>query len=279
VIPGRSLDWYYRLLQPCRSIQGELKSADVWDRFRFAGGETRDRIWDGLSKVRIHIVDPRPYDRSAERLASNLLRCDDPKSLLQQQRAAKDAYAIWLSNRLQFYVAQQILSDSVGTRVHNLSRFLMDAPFMSDEQSDVLSLEDFGTEAKPIVRRVSEWSVKSAASFHEALDCFMEVDESTRFYRNDLIRKRMHSRVLDSHAFDSGHPDHVKLLETARGNILDNLNPFESERPTIQPRPYSEIESKDSFLVQAADIAAGIASKILEAENLVAVVIRFKYVT
>jgi hypothetical protein len=45
-------------------------------------------------------------------------------------------------------------------------------------------------------------------------------------------------------------------------------------RPGIIP-----VESKESFYIQAADIAAGIASHIYASEGLIGVVERFEYVT
>jgi len=69
----------------------------------------------------------------------------------------------------------------------------------------------------------------------------------------------------------------LELLESARENILKNLSePYEFQ---LEAKPYSQTDCKDSFQVQAADIAAGIASKILETLNLVAVVSSFEYVT
>src|SRR5215469_16520348 len=55
------LDWFFRLLLLCPNISGEVKSASVWAQFRNLRPDEWELIWNGLSKVRIHIVDPRPY--------------------------------------------------------------------------------------------------------------------------------------------------------------------------------------------------------------------------
>jgi len=286
VFPGTSLDWYYRVLQLCASIPGELKSADVWLRFRTLNGENKDRIWAGLSKVRIHIIDPRPYRKSFNNIVKKMLACDDPATFLQRQRAANDPRAIWLSVRSQVFTAERILNDSVGVRVHNVSKFLSGGLFhvagTRDAEDQVLDLSEFGNEAKPLVGTVSAWAAKSAATFHEALDCFVNVDPETRFFSDDIIKKRMRARVLDTHAFDKGHQTHIELLESARDNILTNLSePTLDGRGEANPaaKPYLETDSKASYFVQAGDIAAGVASKLLETENLVAVVTSFEYVT
>jgi hypothetical protein len=281
VLPGKSLDWYYRILQLGESVSGELKSVAVWARFQAADRETKDHIWTGLSKVRIHIADPRPYRAIANRVAKRMLKRDDAENYIRSQIAAKDPYAIWLSRRLQFLTADHILSDSIGARLHGVSRFVGEilAARDSDAAAGVLSVGDFGHDAKPIVRKITEWSAKSAAGLSDALDYFMNLEETDRYLPGDTVRNQMKARVLDSHAFDKGHPDHIKLLETARSNILDNLTWFQPGRTADKPKPYTELESNDFFHVQAADIAAGIASKTMETENLIAVVSRFEYVT
>jgi hypothetical protein len=281
VLPESSLDWYYRILQLCASVQGELKSTEVWSRFSTLHGENKDRIWTGLSKVRIHIVDPRPYRKAYVNIIRKFLPSDDPATFLKQQAAAKEPKAVWLLMRSHFYTAGRILNDSIAARVHYFSRLQSEGLFLTTGgsiQGDVLDLSDFGNDAKPLVRKVSSWSAKSAATFHEALDSALAADEESRHFPNPLIRRRMKARVLKTHAFDEGNPKHLRLLESARGNILENLKePYESG---MKIKPYSQTDSKDSFLVQAADIAGGIASRILETPlNLVAVASSFEYVT
>jgi hypothetical protein len=310
VVPESALDWFYRVLQLCESIPGELKSANVWERFRTLRGENKAHIWTGLSKVQIHIVDPRPYRKTFDEILKEIIPVDDPTAFLRQQLAAKAPFAIWLSMKSQVFTAERILDDSMASRVHSVSKFPYEGPVPTTEDirralnlndkplpirreeigqdggDQVLSLSAFGPDMKPLVRKVSAWSAKSAATFHEALDCFVNSDEEMRWFPNEIIRKRMKTRVLDTHTFDKGDQKHLDLLESARGTILKNLGELEmgddfeqgSEAKT-ETRPYSQTDSKDSYLVQAADIAAGIASKLLETENLVAVVKSFEYVT
>ena len=225
-------------------------------------------------------MDPRPYRKSYEDILRTILPSRDPTTFLQQQVAAKEPTAVWLSTRAHVFTAERILDDSIGARVHSVSRFLSERHFvtMDGEFGDqILGLTDFGNDVKPLVRKVSSWAAKSAATFHEALDCFLSFDEELRYFPDQIIRRRMKARVLKNHTFDKGDQKHLELLESARENILKNLSePYEFQ---LEAKPYSQTDSKDSFLVQAADIAAGIASKILETLNLVAVVSSFEYVT
>jgi hypothetical protein len=294
VMPGNSLDWYYQMLQLFEPISRglpleELKSKAVWERFETLTPQRKERIWQGLSKVRIHITDPRPYRQSFNNIASKMLRTDDPATYLQRQVAAKNPEAIWLSMRANIYTAQRILDDSVASRVRKVSRFLSDGPFSigsdptTDEgDDDPFDLRKVSKEIKPLVRKATILSAKSAAAFHEALSCMTEFDPEDAVYNQDLIRKRMMSRVLDTHAFDKGDASYVPLIEDARRRIVGNLKPpsMDPDTHTNMPiRPYSELESEKSFFVQAADIAGGFASRLMERSGLTSVAGSFEYVT
>jgi hypothetical protein len=285
VVPEGSLDWYFKILQLCESVPGELKSADVWPRFQALGTEDRQRIWAGLSKVRIHIVDPRPYGDSLHETLREVFHWKEPAKVLAERLELKNPHAIWLSKQLQVFTAERILSDSTGARVYSLSRFLGDSLMLfaappGSQTPDVIALDVFGPDVKPMIRKVSMWAAKSAATFHKALDCFMEFDETVRYSPNALIQQRMAERVLEPHVFDQGDHRQLELLEDARTNILDSLRSNATYLMALRQRkPYQEADSRNSYLVQAADIAAGIASKVLETQNLVAVVSSFEYVT
>jgi len=294
VIPGHPLDWYYQALQLFEPLSRglpleEVKSKAVWERFQTLTNEQKGRIWQGLSKVRIHITDPRPYRQSFNNIASKILRTDDPATYLQQQVAAKNPRAIWLHTRSNIYTAQRILDDSVASRIQKASRFLSDGnysigwdPVTNDEDDDPFDLHKVSTKVRPLVTKATILSAKSAAAFHEALSCLTEVDPEEAVYNQDLIRQRMMSRVLDTHAFDKGDSGYVPLIEAMRRRVLGNLKP-----PSLDPdtkvempiRPYSELESEKSFFVQAADIACGFASRLMEQSGLIAVVGSFEYVT
>ena len=90
----------------------------------------------------------------------------------------------------------------------------------------------------------------------------------------------MASELLPVHAFDAGNQKHLDLLDEKRSQVFQELAAHDRvyglliRRPGIVP-----VESKESFYVQAADIAAGIASHIYAMDGLVGVADRFEYVT
>src|SRR6266404_6176796 len=80
VSPGNSLDWYYQLVTMFPNIPAEveLKSKSVLPKFNSLTREQREEIWRrGLSRVRIHIVDPRPYKASIDGTLRSAFKRDD----------------------------------------------------------------------------------------------------------------------------------------------------------------------------------------------------------
>jgi hypothetical protein len=286
------LEWFFRLLLLCPTFAGELKSEAVWSQFGTLRSDERDLIWVGLSKVRIHIVDPRPYvDRSNDVLRRAWHRNNAPE-LLARMSGEGVLGASRLRAELVKFTASSILMDSTAVRVNQLGRalgrFPLPHPFFSSDNgsnADPIQVEDFGDKPRSLLRNVTAWTAKSAAAFESALHCIQEMEEeieSYRFFPEQLIKRRMESRVLDRHAYDEGHPRHIELLEDARNNILETLStpgPWALLRRRKELTGYPQFNSRESYFGQAADTAAGLARRVLEAEGLVSMVSRFEYVT
>jgi len=290
VMQESDLDWYFRLLLLCPNMPGEIKTSSVWEQFRLLSPDEKEPIWKGLSKVRIHIVDPRPYvERSKELLRRSWRRQDAPE-LLDKMRAEGVYGAKKISADLARFTADSILRDSTAVRVNDFGRvlgpILLPHPFVNQLHNDAgqpISVDDFPDKPRSIIRSVAAWSAKSAAAFESALHCIEDMEEEIEKYRyfpEQLIKRRMESRVLGQHAFDEGNQRHIKLLEDARSSILETLSSFESWNLLLDRRPsYPQFDSRESLFGQAADIAAGIATHVMEAYGLVGVVTQFEYVT
>ncbi len=281
VIPGSPLDWYYRILQSCQSVVGEVKSAEAWNRFQSLDAATRGTVWKDLSKVRIHITDPRPYRESTHDILRRAWRNVDAPALLRQRALEGDAQAQAFISRLESLAADSIWRDSFAARLHSLTKFLRNNWRMvtareASELDSFVGVEQLGS--KSTVRKAVSLSAKSASTFHEALDCFLELNETFEVFPSPLVRLRMESRVLQPHTFDKEtDPRPIELLERTRSAILGNLRRYEgSER---MPKKYLEAPSEGSYFLQAADIAAGFASRTWEESGFVAVVSNFEYVT
>ena len=89
---------------------------------------------------------------------------------------------------------------------------------------------------------------------------------------------RMLRRMQPTHAFDAGDDQQLRLLEEARQNVLSELT---VDGPLfMKPRPgITKVTSENSYFIQAADFASGIASNIYTFYGLLGVVSKFEYVT
>lgn len=287
-----SLEWFFRLQLLCPNIGGELKSEAVWSQFTSLRADERDLIWNGLAKVSIHIVDPRPYVEHTNDFLRKVWHRNDAPELLNRLSAEGLPGANWLGSELVKYAASSVLMDSTAVRVHQLSQalgeFHIPHSFFNSNRSsnaDPIQVEDFGDKPRSLLRNVTAWTAKSAAAFDSALHCIDEMEDeirSFRYFPEQLIKRKMESRVLDRHAYDEGHPRHIELLEDAQANILETLSTpglwFQLKRQVGLPG-YPQFDSRECYFGQAADIAAGLARHAFETEGLVSLVSCFEYVT
>jgi hypothetical protein len=287
VIREHSLDWYFQLIALFIDVPGELKSEAVFVKFNVFPASTRARVWAGLSKVRIHIVDPRPYVQDRDDLLRKVWRSDDAPELLRKAVVQDSPWAKYISRELQRYVAGSILNDSTAARLHRYGRLSQLDSMLFDIPKDIyvpppIELHHFGKDQKSLVRKVSTWSVKSAAAFHGPLDSLDSLDEETdmmRFASTSRLSGQAFKRLFQRHAFDKGDEQQFRLLEEARQIIIrtfaDELNSL------LLPRRggFLQVESRESFCGQAADLAAGMASRVYTETGLPGVVSHFEYVT
>lgn len=295
---GVPLDWFQKLLAFFPDISGELKSAVVVAKFKDLPIGTRDRIWHSLHRVRIHIVDPRPHYRQIDHIIRRSWKDDSAPARLREMAAEGSPTAHFVLAKRRELVANSILRDSTAARVQWLGRALSDPLFAVDlpeplsflgrsrrESARLVTLEDFRRSGeRDVVRNVASWAAKAAAAFHATLDAARSPDEDdVMTYRFDFghsMRRRMSQTLLPQHAFDKGNRPHIDLLEQSRQSMIDELSANDHFYRVIGSRPgFVELESKESYYVQAADIAAGIASDVYASRKLIGVVERFEYVT
>lgn len=190
-------------------------------------------------------------------------------------------------------VADSILQDSAAARAQFLGRVLLDpflpiVPIHSNERlplffggarrpsQPLISTGDF-RKPKSLIRDVTSWSAKASAAFHAVLDAAMPPDETiamTRFANGDVLRRKMAAQLLPVHAFDRGNQKHLDLLDEKRNILFRELAEREHVYGLIRRRPgIVGVESKESFYVQAADVAAGFASEIYAVQGLIGVLV------
>jgi hypothetical protein len=291
-----SLDWYYRIIQLFPDVQGELKSKEVADRFNNLPNEIRTVIWTGMRRVKIHIVDPRSHQHRINNIVRQVWKDDHAPQLLAQLEKEGNPHAKQMLSFLRDMVADSILQDSTAIRVQSLGRAFLD-PFGLSEPPESLgslfvrfpkpsqplvSTQDF-RKPKRLIQDVTSWSAKSAVAFHSALEAGTsthDLFDRARFVDGDVLRRKMAAQLLPVHAFDDGNQKHLNLLDEKRSQVFRELAAHDHvyglivKRPSIVP-----VESRESFYVQAADIAVGIACQIYAREGLIGVLDRFEYVT
>jgi hypothetical protein len=294
---GLSLDWFYNLLTLFPNFPDELKSAVVVGKFKELPAETRDRAWRSLSRVQIHIVDPRPHYRRTDAALNRAWKMDNASEVLRQLELDGIPGARELRMKMRLMVAESLIHDSAPVRVQSLGRVLAD-PFPviplgelsmfvgggEETPKPVLAVDDFGRPGdRHLVGNVAAFSAKASAVFHLALDVVTEPSEaditSYRFNFGMAACGRMVEELLPTHAFDKGNRPHLELLENTRHSIIEELAAKERFNHVIRQRKLPELESKQSYYIQAADFAGGIAADIYGREKLLGVVSRFEYVT
>ena len=290
VVRVEDLNWYYKLLQLCPDIHGELKSKIVSARFDDLAFMTKTEIWKTLGKVFIHVVDPRPYKSRVNSFLRTVMKREDAPEYLRSSASEGYAWAQNLQQGTQMFAADLILGDSVAARAHRTAHtFGQDAfmmPFERVEPPDLVTIQDFKCDPKGVVRKVTEWSAKAAAAFHgsmDALDTFGVEDAMYRFNVGQHFRRKMLRPLMDLHAFDRGDEQQMRVLEEVRGKLIKSMtdpNDFFSRMLRFNLLlKYPEFDSKETLFGQAADFAAGIASTHFQREGIAGLVSRFEHVT
>lgn len=182
-------------------------------------------------------------------------------------------------------VAESIVRDSPAARVLEFSRLIRDElifpEFDVKGTSPIIPVHKFGSENRALVDKATRWTAKSSAVFQPVLDTVTESGGGDPFFpfaMERATRMRMLRRMQPTHAFDAGDDQQLRLLEEARQNVLSELT---VDGPLfMQPkRGIAKVTSENSYFIQAADFASGIASNIYTFYGLLGVVSKFEYVT
>lgn len=228
---GLSLDWFYKLLALFPDFPDELKSAIVVGKFNDLPAETRAVVWRNLTRVRIHIVDPRPHYREMENWLRGVLNADSPLDALRQMELDRDPRSALIRNFMRRMVGDSLLHESAPRRAQSLARIMSDpfaltAPELSSrfgnssEPEPLVDVAHFGRPRdRHLVGSIASWSAKASAAFHGALDVVKMPDENDFMMHHDFgrhVRRRMAQELIPAHAFDKGNRAHIRLLQDTR---------------------------------------------------------------
>ena len=285
-------DWFYTLLQRAPDHAGELKSSVIAEVFFNLPDYERRKILATLKTVRIHISDPRPYTHDVNEALSDIVPGGDVSGFIKRldkarQHAAESERRKLIARRMlqdappqQIRLKHLVWEYQVGLRIsvapHGpfMDEELM--PYFEQETPEEFDFTPFERSKKNVVNVLSGFLSKSESVFCEAMDGMDEVIEHG--VRSPMLVAYQLSRILSAcHAFDKGDARAVRWIDGERQDVMNRIDRHRMfpTRPGLLP----EVDSKESFLVQAADFAAGIAREIWRRNSLPHLTGTFDYVT
>jgi hypothetical protein len=286
------LDWYFEILSYFRGSNREIKSVEVIEAFSNFRRYSKRVIWNGLSKVPIHIVDPLPYQIEMRDMMRQRLKgyTDDIESFARMRARNGDLNARKLVNVIDSVIVANLIDDSPGERLKRLAHISINYPFGRITGNDALSqfrkpeTSLMLPSVTPFERQQGGYDVKtatilgskSASAFAHIYDYLDSPDASLA---PSLLKFQLWYKLAQVHAFDKGNDVIFRLIQQKRSEIAEMLQP-EYPFPFMR-RPLSPLEqygSEDSFYGQAADIAAGFARVEFEKGGIRRVMTRFEYV-
>jgi hypothetical protein len=301
VLPGAPLDWYYDLVR-CLSYGAgnEVKSEIVVERFGLLSREIQQKVWSGLSNVRIHIFDAMPFALEISDIFRSLIGSPFPLKVLRHLRKSRElsvrSEARRLSSLANAYVRDRVIQSFPGER---LSERLETSVFDIFEKSELLgsaaphrrdlrrrplaasTLDEF-VELHDVDRALAE-GAKSTATLTDAEKRLYESVESANGWpvlpltpreRFEIVRE-----VNKTHVFDEGDERTLRAVDEQRRRVLEAASGAMGGVLTQDLKGVRRVSSTSSIHVQAADVAAGFARHLYERDQLIGVIRRFKHVS
>jgi hypothetical protein len=214
------------------------------------------------SQARIHLVDPRPHILSLGtairkwlprgtdllRFSVKLEACNAHLERVRDIFLDGIAESVLHHSPAQYYLMTHRAREySSGTRLN---------PYLvpKDCGLNIQEPEPLSTDIEPlrkshanIIGQATRFVSASASVFTPATDELNGNDSPAQRWTASNI-------LCDSHAFDEGNRPQLKRMEDQRHEVIGHTNP---PFYRMRPNPLTEMKSKESLHVQAADIAAG----------------------
>lgn len=286
-----SLKWFRDLVKLYPNDTPETKSVRILQDFRAYPQEFRQRIQNGMKKVRIHIVDSLPYQTDYTKILENIFEANEIRKMLDRDARSGDGFAKYLKKQMDETVGEWIIQDSTSHRLRDMmenhyppgsiSFFLrpVDPPPFRP-----VDLTVFRKKKSSITGQTVKAVSKAASVFTSVMDQLTPMAHLDQSWR----RYEVHNALRDWHAFDEGDDRSLRWIENERkelgrvgfGEVTEYIDDFSYE--TYSEFAYGElysVASHDSGYVQAADIAAGFAREAYENYSIVEVAEKFEYVT
>jgi len=287
-----SLKWFRDLVKLYPNDSPENKSVRILQDFRSYPQEFRQRIWHGMKKVRVHVVDSLPYQLDYKKILDNIFKADELRKMLDRDARNGDGFAKYLKRQMDETVGEWIIQDSTSHRLHDMMEnpygpgsipfFLR--PVEPRPRYRPVDLTVFRKRKSSITGQTVKAVSKAASVFTTVMDQLSPMAHLDQSWR----RYEVHNALRDWHAFDEGDDRSLRWIENERKEIgrarfagvpeyIDDFS-YETYSEAAYGKLYS-VASHESEYVQAADIAAGFAREAYEKYGIVEVAEKFEYVT
>ena len=287
VIRELPLAWYHDLMKLYPAESKEVKSTRILNEFYNLPRDFRDKIWVGMKRVIINIVDSLSYQTDLKQILCDVYKNDRIHELLKQNAQQGDEFSRKILKSMDETVTKWIIRDSPPERLKRSMRprywpgslaFYMNQPVRDDDEVD---LSPFKAKKSSMTSKAVKYASKSGSVFNPARD---QINPMLMF-QHDSWTHYMVCRVLrDSHAFDRGDDQSIKWIDSQRKKIAGSghYDYYDDDGAWHVEDGFGQlysIPSDTSSYAQAADIAAGFARQDYERHGIAAVAGRFDYVT
>lgn len=251
---------------------------------------SRQKIWHTLKEVQINIADPLPYEAATNDLVKKISNHKDSIEQIRDRAIANDKIA---QMQLEFFnnqTAERVLMDAPSVRLsfdlyyaqNPMALYASDDsnlfPARPDHRVDLSHLRS--KKSGSIVRAATEFAAKSASAFSAAIDAC----RGRPHFMHEPMLNPVLRELRRAHAFDEGNEKSIELMEIERERLAKRMVNFEyDEFFDASPCGYLEplegtLNSKESYFIQASDIAGRIASHLFENGGIFTVTLHFEYV-
>ena len=274
----------------------EIKSSRILEEFHNLPTDFKGRIWVGMKKVIINIVDSLSYQLDYRKILANVYKHDRAYELLSLHANEGDEFAKDILKRMDETICEWVIRDSPPERLKEMLRPRHDtyslAFYMNGQPTsryDVeVDLTPFKKKTSSMAGKAVKYASKSGSVFNPAID---KVNPMMRYQPDSWMHYEVKQTLRHSHAFDRGDNKSIEWIDSQRRKIggsgpgyHDYVFDYGSWEASESFEDFSygklhSIASEASSFTQAADIAAGFARQDYERYGIAAVAGRFEYVT
>lgn len=287
VIKDLPLSWYHDLMKLYPGESSEVKSTRILQEFHNLPRDFRERVWSGMKRVIINIVDSLSYQTDLRQILSNIYKNDKIQEILKRNARQGDIFARQMLRKMDETVTLWVIQDSPPERLKRSMRPRSFTGSLSyylnrtNQDNEEIDLSQFRAKRSSMTGKAVKYVCKSGSVFNPARD---QINPVLMLHNESWTRYMAQRKLRESHAFDRGDDQSIEWIDNQRKAIARSgyaFNYDENDNGCLGEGfgPLYSISSDTSSYTQAADIAAGFARQNYERHGIAAVAGSFDYVT